>query len=134
MNKKAAFVFALVVAAAPALGQQRPPFHPQVGIHVANGKIQPVNQIDIYPEEVLISWYIVDPGYTFPTDGIVVFDDKGKAANSADHACGPDPFGSGRGFLCVKAHHTPNKQFPYNIKVIDSSNSPLVLDPVIQNH
>jgi len=99
----------------------------QVSVAVVNGHIvltpDPLPVGDAH--DVLLTWRITTPGYTFEEDGIAISnagDEFGDAERSED----------GLSFQEVDKDDN-GATYKYTVSVSDGTNPPIVLDPTIQN-
>jgi hypothetical protein len=116
---------AALCAAATAISAQeadraRPDRRP-IDVTVVNGKAVVDEDVAVTQEsEGALVWHIVQPGYQFADNGIVV-DSGGR------HKCGP--VADGRGFRCRKLKHVSGAKAKYVVRLIDVSTQK-ALDPL----
>jgi hypothetical protein len=99
----------------------------KVDVSVVNGAITVVP--DILPmggqgHNATIEWKLHTPGWTFPSDGIVIDGNDGQFKHLR-------PIDKGLKFQCTDANNDA-KPYKYNVKVTDGKTT-LELDPIIQN-
>ena len=129
MNKRIVVLAASFMALAAVAQQDRRPDRQVIDVQVINGRIVvPEEVAETNEREGALVWRLVEPGYAFPENGIVV-DSKGK------HRCRVNPENERR-FRCAKLRHDPGERYKYVVNVIDTrSQQPLEpLDPYIQNN
>lgn len=126
--KKTFAALALSLLAAVSLAQAKDkPDREDIEVEVVNGKIV-VNEETARTTEAhgAIVWRIVQPGFRFPANGIVV-NSKGK------HRCALHA--DGKRYRCAKLGHDKGAKYKYDVRVVERGTGAFlpVLDPYLQN-